>query len=138
MSTKLLDTCVLIDLIPGTVAAVDDHFGRAIASGDELMLSAVSILEFRFGAVRSRSRTAQLAALQRLLTMVDTVAFDDRDAVAAALVKSRLATAGQLIGPYDLLIAAQAVARGWTLVTSNAREFSRVDGLVLEDWRIAP
>ncbi|MBI3736596.1 hypothetical protein HY256_08815, partial [Candidatus Sumerlaeota bacterium] len=41
---------------------------------------------------------------------------------------------GQLIGPYDLLIAGQALASGLTLVTNNRQEFQRVSGLNLESW----
>jgi tRNA(fMet)-specific endonuclease VapC len=44
--------------------------------------------------------------------------------------------AGQLIGPYDLMIAAIALTHSLTLVTHNTKEFSRVPGLKLEDWEI--
>jgi len=60
--------------------------------------------------------------------------FDGADAESAALLKGALATQGQLIGPYDLLIAGQALARGWTVVTGSTHEFSRVEGLKVEDW----
>ena len=46
----------------------------------------------------------------------------------------RLTHAGQLIGPNDLLIAATALAHGAILVTHNTAEFSRVPGLLIEDW----
>jgi tRNA(fMet)-specific endonuclease VapC len=69
------------------------------------------------------------------MTAVDIAEFDEADAVAAASAKAALAAQGRMIGPYDLMIAGQALARGWTLVTSNAREFARVDGLTVEDWR---
>jgi tRNA(fMet)-specific endonuclease VapC len=41
---------------------------------------------------------------------------------------------GTPIGPYDTLIAGQAMARGLTLVTRNTREFERVVGLSVENW----
>ncbi|HLI67079.1 MAG TPA: PIN domain-containing protein [Caulobacteraceae bacterium] len=135
ISTGLLDTCVLIDLVPGSFASVDRRFGEALTAARPLMLSAVSIFEFRFGAERSRDRAAQLEGLSRIMSVVEIAAFDESDAVAAATIKAALAAAGRMIGPYDLLIAGQALARGWTLVTSNAREFARVEGLAVEDWR---
>ncbi len=46
-----------------------------------------------------------------------------------------LADLGTPIGPNDLLIAAITVANGLTLVTHNTKEFSRVPGLMLEDWQ---
>ncbi|HUB17066.1 MAG TPA: PIN domain-containing protein [Acidobacteriaceae bacterium] len=62
------------------------------------------------------------------------VAFDDEDARAAGTLRGALAEAGKMIGPYDLLIAAQAVRRGWVLVTANEREFGRVPGLTWQVW----
>jgi tRNA(fMet)-specific endonuclease VapC len=131
----LLDTCVLIDLIPGTWPLIDQRFGEARLASEGLMLSTVSVLEFRYGAERSRRREGQLEGLRRIMTAVDIAEFGEADAVAAASAKAALAAQGRMIGPYDLMIAGQALARGWALVTSNAREFARVDGLTVEDWR---
>jgi len=60
--------------------------------------------------------------------------FDAADAQAAGSVRASLEAQKQGIGPMDTLIAGQALARGLTLVTTNVREFSRVDGLSWEDW----
>lgn len=68
------------------------------------------------------------------MLLVEVVDFVEEDAVAAALIKANLAARGQMIGAYDLMIAGQALARGWTVVTGNTHEFSRVEGLKLEDW----
>lgn len=62
------------------------------------------------------------------------VEFDREDARQAGLVRADLAARGTPIGPYDVLIAGQALARGLTLMTRNTREFSRVPGLQIEDW----
>lgn len=60
--------------------------------------------------------------------------FDRDDARQAGVIRAELSTRGMPIGPYDVLIAGQAVARDLTLVTRNTREFSRVPGLRLADW----
>ena len=60
--------------------------------------------------------------------------FDKEDAQAAGKVRAMLAASGTPIGPYDVLIAGQALARGLVLVTHNVGEFSRVAGLQVEDW----
>ena len=99
-----------------------------------MSISAVSVFEFRFGAERSRRREFQLAALDRFLTAATVIDFDHGDAQAAALLKANLAGRGTPIGAYDLLIAAQARVRALTVVTGNVREFSRIVGLVVEDW----
>lgn len=64
----------------------------------------------------------------------EVVAFDAEDARAAGAVRAALAAAGTPIGPYDALIAGQALARGLVLVTHNPHEFARVEGLRVEDW----
>jgi tRNA(fMet)-specific endonuclease VapC len=64
-----------------------------------------------------------------------SVPFDDDAAVDCAELRAILATRGQPIGPHDLMIAAIARTRSLTLVTHNTAEFSRVPGLVVEDWQ---
>jgi len=64
--------------------------------------------------------------------------FDDAAAVIYGRIRAQLATAGALIGPYDLQIAAIALANNLTVVTRNTQEFSRVPGLVIEDWEATP
>ena len=65
---------------------------------------------------------------------VQVLNFDVGDAEEAGDIRAALERAGTPIGPYDVLIAAQARRRGATLVTSNEREFARVRGLKTEDW----
>ena len=60
--------------------------------------------------------------------------FDDPAAEHYGQLRAHLASGGQLIGPYDLQIAAIALAHGLVVVTHNTKEFSRVPGLVIEDW----
>jgi tRNA(fMet)-specific endonuclease VapC len=62
--------------------------------------------------------------------------FDDRAAEEYGKTRAHLSSMGTLIGPNDLIIAATALAHGCTLVSHNTREFSRVPGLLLEDWEI--
>ncbi len=64
------------------------------------------------------------------------VEFDAEDAMAAGKLRAELERGGVGIGPFDTLIAGQALRRGYTLVTANTREFSRVPGLLIEDWRV--
>ena len=61
--------------------------------------------------------------------------FDDQDAVEYAKLRHSLELAGTVIGPYDLQIAAICLRHAATLVTNNVREFSRVNGLKVEDWQ---
>ena len=105
MSARLLDTDVLINLVFARSAALDNRFAAAVLSREPLFLSAISLYEFRFGTERSKRRSFQLAALDRFLERASVANFDGADAESAALLKGALATQGQLIGPYDVLIA---------------------------------
>jgi tRNA(fMet)-specific endonuclease VapC len=67
---------------------------------------------------------------------VEIEPFDEADMSAAAKLSAMLIDRGQKIGPYDLLIAGQALARDWTVVTANTREFSRIEELNVIDWTV--
>ncbi|MGD9885576.1 MAG: hypothetical protein AB7O82_00015 [Reyranella sp.] len=59
---------------------------------------------------------------------------DREDARTAGGIRATLARQGTPVGPYDVLLAGQASARGLVLVTNSFSEFHRVDGLKMEDW----
>ena len=73
-------------------------------------------------------------ALEALLTQLNILDFTTQDAVHAGEIRESLRREGKPIGPYDMLIAAQALTRGLVMVTGNTREFSRVAGLRVENW----
>jgi tRNA(fMet)-specific endonuclease VapC len=107
----------------------------AIASGSELYISSIVAFELWFGVSKSLHVQANANRVVEFLTEPFRVlAFDTEDAGKAGEIRAELARQGTPIGPYDVLIAGQAVARGLTLVTANMREFSRVDGLKILDW----
>jgi tRNA(fMet)-specific endonuclease VapC len=134
LSAKLLDTDTLIELVRGSLT-VTNRYLSAISEETELHLSTISLFEFKFGMERSDRHAQQQPAFERLLTTIRVAPFGSDDADEAARLKSQLTSTGQMIRAYDLLIAGQALARDWTLVTSNRREFGRVERLVVEDWR---
>jgi tRNA(fMet)-specific endonuclease VapC len=93
------------------------------------------LFELWFGIAKSTRRAVNAERLVLFLHGgLDLLPFDADDARAAGEIRVVLEARGTPIGPYDLLIAAQALRRGATLVTSNLREFERVDGLKLVDW----
>lgn len=84
--------------------------------------------------MRSNNPTRTLALQEVFLNNFVSLPFDDRAARMFGTIRADLASLGSPIGPYDLQIAAIAVVNNLTLVTHNTREFSRVSGLVIEDW----
>jgi tRNA(fMet)-specific endonuclease VapC len=101
------------------------------APGDVVM-SSIVLHELTFGAFNSHRAATNLDRLAAL--NFPAISFDIDDARMAGEIRARLKRAGTPIGPYDLLIAGQALARDLTLVTANTREFTRVDGLRIENW----
>ena len=97
-----------------------------------IVLSSIVMSELMYGAFNSQRIDINLDRLSRLNFPV--IDFDETDAKIAGAIRASLKRAGTPIGAYDLLIAAQARARGLIMVTNNVAEFGRVDGLVVEDW----
>lgn len=134
-----LDTNVCIDLINGTSLPVRARLKRALADGAVVCVSTVVLHELWYGVAKSARRERNTERLQMFMAgPLEVLAFDEADARAAAEVRAELERSGTPIGAYDALIAGQAVRRGLTLVTANAREFDRVDGLMCEDWAGSP
>ena len=98
-----------------------------------LALPAVVVFEMRYGLLRA-GRLRQLVAFEAFVASLDQIGFDTEAADHAARIRLALEAAGTPIGLADLLIAATARRHGCTLVTHNTREFSRVPGLLIEDW----
>lgn len=131
----LLDTNVVVALMNDRSRAVRAEFDKRSAAGEELGLSSIVVFELQFGVARSERKQENVAMLSRFLTRLNGVVdFDAEDAAVAGSVRAALAAAGTPIGPYDLLIGAQALRRGAMLVTANTREFARIQGLKVEDW----
>ncbi len=126
----LLDTNVLIALMnqpQGKVAAKTLLFGVS-----ELATSAIVMHELYFGISKSERQERNTATVERLRLSV--LPFDREDAREAGIIRAKLRAAGTPIGPYDVLIAGQALRHRLTLVTANLGEFARVPGLSCEDW----
>lgn len=98
-------------------------------------MSGVSKAELYYGARKSEKVEHNLGVLRRFFKPFRSLAFDDRAAEEYGIIRTDLERAGTPIGPNDLLIAAMARSRDLTLVSYNWREFSRVAGLRLTDFK---
>lgn len=128
----LLDSDICIYIINNRPADVRVIFeGRA--AGDSA-ISVVSLFELKAGAHKSVQSAQSLSLIERFTSPMTPLDFDAADADAASRLRAGLERKGQPIGPYDILIAAQALNRELTLVTNNEREFRRVPGLKIENW----
>jgi tRNA(fMet)-specific endonuclease VapC len=102
-----------------------------------IVLCSVVLAELIYGAERSGAaqRTGNLSRVEQLRKLFVYLPFDDQSAERAGRLRAYLAGIGTPVGPHDLQIAAIALTNGCTLVTHNVSEFSRVPGLLIEDWQ---
>lgn len=134
----LLDTNAVIALVRNRPAGVRNRLRQAVSEGGSIAISSVVLYELWYGVARSERRRENADRLRVFLSgNIDIIPFEEDDAVAAGELRAALETAGTPIGPYDLLIAAQALRNRTTLVTANVSEFARVRGLSWQDWTTA-
>jgi tRNA(fMet)-specific endonuclease VapC len=101
---------------------------------DEIGISSVTVFELIHGALKSQKVSHNLNQINQLRQMISVLDLDTNAAEHAAKIRRELETLGTPIGPFDILIAGQALSLNAILVTNNTREFSRVKGLKLENW----
>ena len=138
MTTYLLDTNACIALINGTEINVRRRFKRAVARESVILLSSIVAFELWYGVAKSQRKDSNTQRLETFLGgPLEWALFDEDDARAAGTVRAELETVGRRVGAYAVLLAGQARRRGATLVTSNTKEFARVQGLKWEDWAVS-
>ncbi len=129
----LLDTNICIYIINRKPLNVLKRLESVIE--DNVCISSITVAELQFGVYNSRNIEKNRISLTELLAPFELIDFDGIDAEYFGVIRAQLKREGKLIGPYDMLIAAQAMARDLTLVTNNTSEFSRISNLKIEDWK---
>lgn len=130
-----LDTNVVIGVMNRRAPRLEARLEQEIVLGARLVLPAPALYELRYGASKSQTPDRNHARIDTFLEGVpEIVDFDAGDATEAGAIRAYLEAKGAPIGPYDILIAAQARRRGAVLVTLNRNEFERVPGLMATDW----
>jgi tRNA(fMet)-specific endonuclease VapC len=130
----LLDTNVCIAVMNRRPASVLQRLNAADPHRSLSRVSTISVFELRFGVAKSARTEANAEALEVFLRSIGVLSFDDEDARIAGNIRADLERNGRPIGPYDYLIAAQAIRHNLTLITANEKEFSRVPALRWENW----
>jgi tRNA(fMet)-specific endonuclease VapC len=126
----LLDTSVCVSLLRGRASE-----GR-LPEVSECALSVITVAELEVGVRRSARPAAQQKAVQALVGLFDVLPWDFEAAGHYGEIRVDLEKRGLVIGPLDLLIAAHARRLGATIITANAGEFRRVDGLPCLEWTL--
>jgi tRNA(fMet)-specific endonuclease VapC len=122
----LLDSSVLIRIerTGSTLALADD---------EEVAIAAITASELLHGVHRAdpQRRAQREAFVEHVLRILPVYPFSLESARVHARVWADMAAAGHLIGPHDLILAATALALGWSVATYNVSEFRQVPGLVV-------
>ena len=131
----LLDTCVITDFIKKDFRT-RSNIKRIFP--DKLALSIITVFEIKYGIELIKETKKGIFVEEmtnELITQINLLYIDEVVAIEAAKIRAELKKEGCIIGPYDILIAATARAHDLAIVTSNEKEFERVSGLKLENWR---
>lgn len=140
MTVFLPDTNACVKFMRGRDVSLVD---RWIQEAPGIRLSAIVVAELNYGVARlahrsditGTAKTKEWRRVHHLVTTLPFERFNDDDAAVFGRLRANLERRGQVIGPYDLLIAAQALRLGATIVTHNVTEFRRVPDLEVEDWQ---
>jgi len=133
--TVMLDTDICIYTIKRKPVSVSKRL--EMLQPGAVVMSVITFAELINGAKKSRYVEENVRRLNALSELIEVIPFDKNAAMAYGDVRSDLEKRGLIIGGNDLLIAAHALSLGLTLVTNNDREFSRVNGLRIENWAAA-
>ncbi len=128
----MLDTNICIYIIKHKPESVYTKLKKI--QPEDVCISSITYSELAYGVERSEQTDRNRLALTLMLSNIDIEAFDEVAAEKYGDIRARLEKAGTPIGSLDMLIAAHAKALGCTLVTINGKEFSRVEGLRVENW----
>lgn len=130
MNGYLLDTSTCVAIFRGdrNVAAKMNKAGK-----DKCFLSPIVVAELLYGAYRSNRVEENLKQTKDFITMVPVLPFESSLDVFAK-ERARLWKAGNKIEDFDLLIGSAAKAAELTVVTHNAKHFSHIENLKIEDW----
>lgn len=130
-----LDTNAVISILNEAASPVATRVAHAVARDETVAVPAIVVFELWYGVAKSDRKDWNAARLADFVAgPVDVLGFDTDDGREAAFIRAGLERRGTPIGPYDLLIAAQARRRDALLVTANLGKFSRVEGLRVENW----
>ena len=128
----LLDTNICIYIAKRKPPSVHSRFAR-LRPGD-VGMSVVTYLELVYGAHKSQHPQDNLARIEELERLIPAQPLAPDAAAHYGTLRVELERKGSPIGAYDMLIAAHALSLDLVLVTNNTREFSRIQGLRLENW----
>ncbi|EJJ8281084.1 type II toxin-antitoxin system VapC family toxin [Salmonella enterica] len=131
----MLDTNICSFIMREQPISLLEKLQKCVMNYDTIVISAITYSEMRFGAIGKKASPKHNSLVDAFCERVDAILAWDKAAVdATTVIKKCLSDVGLPIGNNDSAIAGHAVAVNAILITNNTREFSRVEGLKIEDW----
>ena len=130
--TYLIDTNICIYIINHRPVEVVEKF-KQFDVGD-ISVSSITASKLQYGAAKSARKKENQQRLNEFLLPFTILPYDEMAAEHYGEIRAQLEKNGTVIGPLDLLIAAQALSRDLILVTNNEKEFERINALKIENW----
>ena len=127
-----LDTNICIYVLRNRYPSLNERL--LSFSPSRIKLPAMVLAELFAGAADSQDPARSKKAISSFVSSIEIIDFDKRAAEAFGELRSGMSRAGVNAGPFDLIIAAIVISRNGTLVTNNTKEFSRIPGLLYENW----
>ncbi|MCK5664942.1 MAG: type II toxin-antitoxin system VapC family toxin [Thiotrichaceae bacterium] len=127
----ILDTNTLIYYFKGMGNVSQNLLSK---SPQNIGVPAIVLYELEVGIAKSDSPKKRMKQLQEIISLINGIPFSEKEAKVSASIRAILEKKGTPIGPYDILIAATALAHQAVLVSRNTSEFERVDKLQIENW----
>ena len=127
----LLDTNTLIYFFKGFANVAEMLFSK---SPKDIAVSTITLYELEVGIAKSSNPQKRNKQLESFVSRITVLPFDSKEAKASAKIRAELEKQGTPIGPLDNLIAGTAFCFNAILVTHNTKEFSKIEGLTIEDW----
>ena len=131
MTRYMLDTNIISDLIKNPQGKAAKRIAKV--GGANICTSIIVAAELRYGADKKGSPRLS-SQLDAVLGALEVLPFETPADTTYGLLRTSLEKRGTPIGANDLLIAAQALALGYVIVTDNEKKFSLVEGLRLQNW----
>ena len=131
MIKYLLDTNIVIYVMKKRPIEVMSIFNE---NANRMAISSITFSELQYGAEKSARVPENLNAIEEFTSLIDILPYTAKASMHYGNIRASLERLGQTIGVNDLHIAAHARSDGLVLVTNNMGEFSRVPGLLLENW----
>lgn len=135
MTIYMLDTYICSFIMREKPESVLERLALEVRQQNLIVISAITYAEMRYGEIDKKASPKHSALVSEFVRRLDAILPWDSHAVDATIgIKRQLAAIGEKIDDNDMAIAGHAIAANCILVTNNVREFSRVDGLIYQDW----